>query len=144
MAVLAGVSVATASEPLDSRADVRKATGQPVPDAAARLGFPPNALAQGLLPGQSRTAGLLTGDMVGRFGTRATRHENAFGTGKTAVPPCDARGDALREQHHVRTLLSHRVDDLIVAGESTDPRPSITKDVPVPWSIRPGPRRRSR
>ncbi|WP_371786919.1 hypothetical protein [Streptosporangium subroseum] len=48
------------------------------------------------------------------------------------MSPCDARGDALRERHHVRTRLSRRVDDLMVVGESTDPRPSITGDGPVP------------
>ncbi|WP_345153198.1 hypothetical protein [Nonomuraea rubra] len=45
---------------------------------------------------------------------------------------CDARGDAIREQHHLRALLSRRVDGLIVVGESTNPRPSVSKDLPVP------------
>jgi LacI family transcriptional regulator len=49
-----------------------------------------------------------------------------------AVLLCDARGDAIREQHHLRALLSRRVDGLIVVGESTDPRPSLSRDVPVP------------
>jgi hypothetical protein len=68
VAASAGVSVATASKALTGRVDVRETTGQRVPDAVAQLTFPPNALAQGLLPGQTRTVGLLAGDMAGRFG----------------------------------------------------------------------------
>lgn len=58
--------------------------------------------------------------------------EDAFGAGEMAVLLCDARGDAIREQHHLRALLSRRVDGLIVVGESTNPRPSVSKDLPVP------------
>ncbi|GIH25296.1 LacI family transcriptional regulator [Acrocarpospora phusangensis] len=133
VAALAGVSIATASKAINGRVDVRAETRQLVLDAAARLSFQPNALAQGLLSGQTRTVGLLTGDMVGRFGIPVLLGaENAFGAGEMAVLLCDARGDAIREQHYVRTLLSRRVDGLIVVGESTNPRPSITKDVFVP------------
>ncbi|GAA0433695.1 LacI family transcriptional regulator [Acrocarpospora corrugata] len=133
VAALAGVSIATASKALNGRVDVRAATRQLVLNAAAQLSFQPNALAQDLLSGQTRTVGLLTSDMVGRFGIPVLLGaENAFGTGEMAVLLCDARGDAIREQHYVRTLLSRRVDGLIVVGESTNPRPSITKDLPVP------------
>ncbi|WP_062431392.1 LacI family DNA-binding transcriptional regulator [Herbidospora daliensis] len=133
VAALAGVSVATASKALNGRDDVRATTRQLVLDAAAQLSFQPNLLAQGLLSGQTRTVGLLTSDMVGRFGIPVLLGaENAFGAGEMAVLLCDARGDAIREQHYLRTLLSRRVDGLIVVGESTNPRPSITKDVPVP------------
>ena len=51
--------------------------------------------------------------------------EDAFGAGKVDVFLCDARGDAIREQHHLRALLSRRVDGLIVVGSRTDPRPSL-------------------
>jgi LacI family transcriptional regulator len=58
--------------------------------------------------------------------------EDAFGAGSTSVFLCDARGDAIREQHHLRALLSRRVDGLIVVGDKTDPRPSLGHDIPVP------------
>jgi LacI family transcriptional regulator len=45
---------------------------------------------------------------------------------------CDARGDAIREQHHLRALLNRRVDGIIVVGRQTDPRPSLGHDIPVP------------
>jgi LacI family transcriptional regulator len=58
--------------------------------------------------------------------------EDAFGAGQVNVFLCDARGDAIREQHHLRALLSRRVDGLIVVGERTDPRPSLGPGIPVP------------
>lgn len=133
VAALAGVSIATASKALNGRSQVRAETRERVVRAAERLGFQPNALARGLLSGQSRTVGLLTGDSVGRFGIPVLLGaEDAFGAGEMAVLLCDARGDAIREQHHLRTLLARRVDGLIVVGESTDPRPSVSRDLPVP------------
>ncbi|MBB5962485.1 LacI family DNA-binding transcriptional regulator [Planomonospora venezuelensis] len=133
VASLAGVSVATASKALNGRHDVRDSTRQRVLAAAKELAFQPNELARGLLSGQTRTVGLLTSDSMGRFGIPVLLGaEDAFGAGEMAVLLCDARGDAIREQHHLRALLSRRVDGLIVVGESTDPRPSLSGDVPVP------------
>ncbi len=133
VATLAGVSIATASKALNGRSQVRPETLQRVLRAAEELSYQPNALAQSLISGQTRTVGLLTSDSVGRFGIPVLLGaEDAFGTGEMAVLLCDARGDALREQHYVRTLLARRVDGIIVVGESTDARPSISRDLPVP------------
>ncbi|MCC5574894.1 LacI family DNA-binding transcriptional regulator [Microtetraspora sp. AC03309] len=133
VASLAGVSIATASKALNGKDDVRAETRSRVLAAAKELSFQPNALARGLLSGQTRTVGLLTSDSVGRFGIPVLLGaEGAFGAGEMAVMLCDARGDAIREQHYLRTLLSRRVDGLIVVGESTDPRPSISRDLPIP------------
>ncbi|MFE2748427.1 LacI family DNA-binding transcriptional regulator [Streptomyces scopuliridis] len=133
VATLAGVSIATASKALNGRSQVRAETLQRVLRAAEELGYQPNALAQSLISGQTRTVGLLTSDSVGRFGIPVLLGaEDAFGTGEMAVLLCDARGDAIREQHYLRTLLARRVDGIIVVGESTDPRSSISRDLPVP------------
>ncbi|MFI9585386.1 LacI family DNA-binding transcriptional regulator [Streptomyces sp. NPDC052236] len=133
VATLAGVSIATASKALNGRSQVRAETLQRVLRAAEELAYQPNALAQSLISGQTRTVGLLTSDSVGRFGIPVLLGaEDAFGTGEMAVLLCDARGDSIREQHYVRTLLARRVDGIIVVGESTDPRPSISRDLPVP------------
>ncbi|MEV4102022.1 LacI family DNA-binding transcriptional regulator [Nonomuraea sp. NPDC049649] len=133
VASLAGVSIATASKALNGRQDVRASTRQRVLAAAEELSFQPSPLARGLLSGQTRTVGLLTSDSAGRFSIPVLLGaEDAFGAGEMAVLLCDARGDAIREQHHLRALLSRRVDGLIVVGESTNPRPSVSKDLPVP------------
>jgi LacI family transcriptional regulator len=133
VARLAGVSVATASKALNGRQQVRAETRARVVEAAERLSFSPNALARGLLAGRTGTVGLLTSDLEGRFSIPILMGaEDAFGAGRTAVFLCDARGDAIREQHHVRALLSRRIDGLIVVGDRTDPRPSLGRDLRVP------------
>ncbi|GAB3229426.1 LacI family DNA-binding transcriptional regulator [Glycomyces halotolerans] len=140
VAKLAGVSVATASKALNGRDHVRAQTRERVMEAAAQLSFSPNSLARGLLAGRSGTVGLLTSDLVGRFSLPIlTGAEDAFGAGQVSVFLCDARGDAIRERHHVKELLSRRVDGLIVVGGSTDPRPPLADavDVPVVYAYAP-------
>ncbi|WP_315096397.1 LacI family DNA-binding transcriptional regulator [uncultured Cellulomonas sp.] len=133
VARLAGVSVATASKALNGRDQVKDTTRQRVVEAAERLAFSPNPLARGLLAGRTGTVGLLTSDLEGRFVIPVLMGaEDAFGAGQVNVFLCDARGDAIREQYHLRALLSRRVDGLIVVGRQTDPRPSLGHDIPVP------------
>src|SRR3954462_14456870 len=133
VARLAAVSVATASKALNGRAHVRAETRSRVVEAAERLSFSPNSLARSLLAGRSGTVGLLTSDLEGRFSIPILMGaEDAFGAGRVAVFLCDARGDTIREQHHVQALLNRRVDGLIVVGSSTDPRSSLGRDLPVP------------
>jgi LacI family transcriptional regulator len=129
----AGVSIATASKALNGREDVAPATRRRVMDAAEGLSFTPNAMARGLLAGRTGTVGLLTSDLEGRFMIPILMGaEDAFGAGKVNVFLCDARGDAIREQHHLKALLSRRVDGIIVVGRQTDPRPSLGQEIPVP------------
>jgi LacI family transcriptional regulator len=129
----AGVSIATASKALNDRADVASTTRARVLAAAEELAFTPNAMARGLLAGRTGTVGLLTSDLEGRFMLPILMGaEDAFGAGRINVFLCDARGDAIREQHHLRELLSRRVDGIIVVGRQTDPRPSLGPNIPVP------------
>lgn len=133
VARLAGVSPATASKALNGRDEVAPATRQRVIDAAERLSFSPNQLAKGLFAGRTGTVGLLTSDLEGRFVIPILMGaEDAFGAGQVNAFLCDARGDEIREQHHLRALLSRRIDGLIVVGRQTDPRPSLGHDLGVP------------
>ncbi|GAA1918097.1 LacI family DNA-binding transcriptional regulator [Microbacterium aoyamense] len=133
VARLAGVSIATASKAINDRDDVAVATRQRVLRAAEELSFTPNAMAKGLLAGRTGTVGLLTSDLEGRFMIPILMGaEDAFGAGQVNVFLCDARGDAIREQHHLKALLSRRVDGIIVVGRQTDPRPTLGQDLPVP------------
>jgi LacI family transcriptional regulator len=133
VAMLAGVSIATASKALNGRDQVHPETRARVLLAAEKISFTPNALARGLLPGQTGTVGLITGDLDGRFSLPILiGAEDAFGKGKMSVFLCDARGDAIREKYHLDALLSRRVDGIIVVGSRTDPRPSLGRDLPVP------------
>ncbi|MEI4274206.1 LacI family DNA-binding transcriptional regulator [Klenkia sp. LSe6-5] len=133
VAAMAGVSIATASKALNGRQHVGSATRQRVQSAADALNFSPNALAQGMVAQRSGTVGLLTSDLVGRFSMPVLRGaEDAFGSEKMSVLLADARDDHIRQQHHLRALLSRRVDGLIVVGAQPDPRPSLGQDLGVP------------
>ncbi|TDC12550.1 LacI family DNA-binding transcriptional regulator [Actinomadura bangladeshensis] len=129
----AGVSVATASKALNARPDVAPQTRTRVLAVAEELSFQPNALARGLLSGSSRTVGLLTDELAGRFAIPVLLGvENALGDGEMSVLLCDARGDAVRRRQHIRTLLARQVDGLIVLGDRNDVRASLAGDIPVP------------
>lgn len=129
----AGVSIGTASKALNGRGRLKPDTRERVLSAAAALDFRPNPLAQGLLSGRTYTVGLVTTDHVGRFSLPVLLGaEDALGAGEISVFLCDTRGDAIRERHYIRTLVSRRIDGLIVTGRRTDPRPPLEDGVPVP------------
>src|SRR4029079_2360097 len=63
----AGVSIATASKALNDRPEVAETTRWRVQRAAAELAFQPNVVARRLVSGRTRTIGLLTDELSGRF-----------------------------------------------------------------------------
>ncbi len=141
VAAHAGVSVGTASKALSGTGRMRPETRQRVLDAVRALDFRPNQQAQSLHSGRSWTVGLMTTDGIGRFSTPVLLGaEDALGAGKISVLLCDTRGDAIREQHHLRNLMDRRVDGIIVTGRRTDPRPPLSgihDGVPVVYALSP-------
>ncbi len=133
VAVLAEVSPGTVSKALNGRGDLRDATRERVLAAAQELGFHPNLLARSLLSGRTYTVGVLTTDSIGRFTIPLlTGAEDALGAGQMSMLLCESRGDPIREQHYLRVLLARRVDGIIVTGRSSDMRPTLGRDFPVP------------
>jgi LacI family transcriptional regulator len=125
--------MATASKAVNGRAEVAARTRQRVMAAVEEIGFTPNSSAQSLIAGRTGTVGLLTCDLEGRFVLPIlTGAEDAFDSGQVSVLLCDARGDSIRATYHLKTLLNRRVDGIIVVGSSTDPRPTLGRDLPVP------------
>ena len=95
--------------------------------------FQPNILARGLISGSTRTVGLLTDELGGRFAIPILLGvENALGNEETSVLLCDARGDPIRRRHYIRTLIARRVDGFIILGYDNDLHPSVTHEIPVP------------
>ena len=140
VAALAGVSVGTVSKALNGRGQLREQTRERVRAAAEQLGFEPNTVARSLLAGRTYTVGLITTDHYGRFSIPLMRGaEDALGAGEMAAFMCESREDPIREQHYVRTLLSRRVDGIIVAGRRTDARAPLAQHLPSPSSM-PSPR----
>ncbi|GHO61653.1 LacI family transcriptional regulator [Ktedonobacter sp. SOSP1-52] len=122
----AGVSIGTVSKALNGQGKLKSETRERIQEVAARLGFRPNMMAQNLLRGRSYTVGLLTTDSYGRFSIPLMKGiEDALGTAQILVFLCDARDDAQRERQYIETLLSKRVDGIIVTSRRTDPRPAI-------------------
>ena len=133
VARLAGVSVATASKALNGKPQVKAETRARVAAAAEQLSFVPNVLARSLHQQRTGTVGLITSDLEGRFSIPILMGaEDAFGAGSVSVFLCDARGDSIREQHHLKALLSRRVDGLIVVGARPDPRETLGRTLGVP------------
>ncbi|MEU4745807.1 LacI family DNA-binding transcriptional regulator, partial [Actinosynnema sp. NPDC023658] len=133
VARLAAVSVGTASKALNGRGSLREETRRRVRLAADELGFQPNTAALTLNSGRTYTVGMITTDTIGRFSIPLmTGAEDALGAGRMSVFLCDARDDPIREQYYLRTLLSRRVDGIIVTGRRTQARAPIGTDLPVP------------
>jgi LacI family transcriptional regulator len=133
VAEAAGVSVGTASKALNGQGKLRGATIERVLQAAKRLGFAPNTLAQALLAGRSFTVGLITTDSFGRFSIPVMLGaEDALGTGQVSVFMCDTRDDPERERRYVEMLWARRVDGLIVTGRRIEPRPPLRTPPGIP------------
>ncbi|WP_310738227.1 LacI family DNA-binding transcriptional regulator [Microbispora sp. H10949] len=133
VAALAGVSVGTASKALNGRGSLREETRTRVREAARQLSFQANAGARSLHSGRTYTVGMITTDTIGRFSIPVLMGaEDALGAGEMSIFLCDGRDDPIREQYYVKTLLSRRVDGIIVTGRRTEARMSIGRDLPVP------------
>ena len=133
VAAEARVSIGTASKALNGQGKLRPETRERVAEAARRLGFAPNTLAQALLAGRSFTVGLITTDSFGRFSIPVMLGaEDALGTGQISVFMCDTRDDPDREQRYVEMLSARRVDGLIVTGRRIEPRPPVRTVAGIP------------
>jgi len=124
IAAAADVSVATASKALNGRRGVGDRTRERVEATAHRLGYTARQGSSRLKLGG--TVGIIASDLSGRFVLPIMMGaEDAFGLGMISVLMCNARGDALRERHHLRALLSRKVDGIIVLGSRSISRPSL-------------------
>jgi LacI family transcriptional regulator len=133
VARLAGVAVGTASKALNGRGSLSAQTRQRVLSAAEELGFQPNKAAVALNSGRTYTVGMITTDTIGRFSIPLLMGaEDALGAGEMSVFLCDARDDPIREQYYLKTLLSRRVDGIIVTGRRTQARPPLGAGLPIP------------
>jgi LacI family transcriptional regulator len=133
VAVAAGVSIGTASKALNGQGKLRPETRERVAEAARRLGFAPNTLAQALLAGRSFTVGLITTDSFGRFSIPVMLGaEGALGVGQISVFMCDTRDEPERERRYIEMLTARQVDGLIVTGRRIEPRPPVRTEVGIP------------
>lgn len=133
VAKVAGVSLGTASKALAGKPGVSDATRARVRQVADQLQYAPNPIAQTLALGRSDSIGLVTADLQGMFSSpimvSAQRELSARGV---TVLLANACGDARLERECVESLLRHNVGGLLIVDPSTNSRPPIQPDVPVP------------
>lgn len=121
----AGVSVATVSLVLNDRRNVvlSERTRDRVREAARRLGYLPNRVAQSLIQGRTRTMGVVLPSLASSFVARIV---DGIGSAATSAGLglllAHSRHDPESEDRQLEILLGQRVEGIvIVAGEGTLP-----------------------
>lgn len=113
------LSVCTISKILNNRSDVSKYSPDTVArvrEAAQRLGYYPNEIAQSLASGRTRTIGLCLADLAAAmFGDFATVFEKGASAQGFMSFICTAGDDAASEAAQVRALLARCVDALVIS-----------------------------
>jgi LacI family transcriptional regulator len=135
----AGVSVSTASRALRDDAAVSPMTKRRVRDAARRLGYEPNKLARSLRTRSSSFVGMIVPDIAIGFYARAVKGaQDVLEQAGYQVLVMNTEREAGRELQALRTLLSHRVDGVLLATsggfEDSDRVPVVFFDNLVPGS----------
>lgn len=121
VARLAGVSKATAARALGGYGAVNEETRTRVLDAAARVGYLPNALARTMSTGRSKTIGVVLGDIENPFFAKATRAISDVAQARGFdVVLCNTDEDASNEASALDLLLEKRVAGLVVAPAGRD------------------------
>jgi LacI family transcriptional regulator len=121
VALLAGVSVATASRALGGYGSSSPEVRERVAAAAAKLGYRRNSLARSMITGTTHTLGLVVADIENPFFARAARgvadvaHRAGY-----EVLLVNSDEDTATERAAVRTLGEKQVDGLIIAPASTE------------------------
>ena len=131
----AGVSVSTAARVLSGTGYASEETRRLVLDAARELGYVPNQIARSLRTRQTRTVGLLVGDVENSFYSVIAKHVEAVA--KDAgyhVVLCNSDDDPKVEREYLKLLEGMRVDALIVTPTSKNRRHLATlmdKDIVI-------------
>lgn len=114
--------------------NVAPATRDRVLQAAAELGYQPNALARALSFGRTSSIGLIVPDIANRyFGELARALETAAAARGNVLLIGDSRLDAERERSHVAAFVERRVDSLVLVSvqDELDISPLTQAEVPV-------------
>ena len=120
IAEAAGVTIATASRSLNDSYGVNPSTRERVLGVAARLGYRPNRLAQGLVTGRSQTLGLIISDIRNPFFAEVARGvEDAAYAAACDVVLCNSDLNPQKQNHYIRSLLGKRVDGIIMNSVAT-------------------------
>lgn len=139
VAALAGVSISIASQALRGTGRMRPETRQRVRDAAARLDFRPNAIAQSFTSGRSLAIGIIVEKPSDIFTMPVVMGATSeLGDRDMSIIVYDTHENPERRAEIVRKLRSRLVDGVIVVGNGTKHSlASVTDrfDVPVVYAF---------
>ncbi len=110
------VSKVTISKALRDHPDIGAATKSRVKEAALKMGYTPNFIARNLSAKKSNTIGLVVPKVAHHFFASAieTIYSTAFKNNHEIIMTVSQEDD-VREARHIETLLSMRVDGLLVS-----------------------------
>jgi DNA-binding LacI/PurR family transcriptional regulator len=116
IARMLGISKSTVSRALSDRSDVHPTTKQKIVELATRLNYEPNALAIHLKQQKTNTIGVIVPETINRFFARAVGgiQKRADMAGFN-VMICQSNESYISEKKNLHSLLSSRVDGLIIS-----------------------------
>ena len=117
----AGVSKSTVSNVIRGAANVSPETRRRVLDAAAGLGYRPNAVARNLVRRRTSLLGLVVGDLANPFYSELAKlieHRTSAAGYSTMI--CNTDGRPESEQPRIESLLEHRADGVLMLQFSGD------------------------
>lgn len=119
----AGTSTAVVSYVFnDGPRGVAPATRKRVLDAAADLGYRPNALARSLSKGRTHSIGLIVPDICNPYFAELARAiEDAAGTTGNLLLIADSALSADQERRHARSLIERQVDSVVLVSVCDEP-----------------------
>lgn len=134
VAAVVGVSVPTVSKVLNGSGRVSPETRARIIEAAERLDFRPNALAQFFALGRSFSVGVLAQKASGTFSMPViTGIVHELSTHDVATLVYDDENDPSLRAENVRKLKARKVDGVLIVGDGTDsPVPSISHMLSAP------------
>lgn len=118
VARLAGVSVATVSTVINGKNGVSARLTHRVQQAVQALNYHPDHVARSLRVRQTHTIGMVMPQIASPFFAEVLRGaEDLAAQQGYSVLICNSRGDASQEKSHLSTLISRRVDGILLASE---------------------------
>ncbi|HEV2417457.1 MAG TPA: LacI family DNA-binding transcriptional regulator [Terriglobia bacterium] len=118
VARLAGVSVATVSTVINGKNGVSARLTRRVQQAVQALNYHPDHVARSLRVRQTHTIGMVMPQIASPFFAEVLRGaEDLAAQQGYSVLICNSRGDEGQEKSHLSTLISRRVDGILLASE---------------------------
>jgi DNA-binding LacI/PurR family transcriptional regulator len=125
VAHLAGVSTATAGRVLGGYGSASKKTAKAVMEAAEKLNYIPNAIAQSMKKKNTYTIGLVIANIANPFFSAIARSVEVYLAKKGYhMIICNTDEDLDREISYIKTLYEKRIDGIIIASALKGPEMS--------------------